>query len=458
MLSSRRYIQINYNNTMKRFIFIALSVASMAILASCENEEPIAPSLTVSTTEVIISEEGGSQSLTISSNTLWTITGGKAWLTVNPSTGEGNRVVVLSATENTALAPRECSIQVTTDDGTISHNVKIVQSQTAEALSVSVDNLIVSSSAGSVASFNIMSNDTWRISGCPDWIELSTLSGTGDVAVTAKSLTTNYSAYDRSAEITVSSSTKSVTLTILQKAAWLSNCVAKPINIAILYDSAAFEWELSDNVAYYYYGSIEQTEADRMTTMEIIEYIVDGGERCTPSDNYISSVNNLYSRTDYVLYTVAYDKDGVQGDLYKQTFRTKSPSNQPYALIDEVSYSSTTWYWSTFIGPYASSYYMWASQSYNYYYITDAIVAYLMKSYMDEYPDDFPKILQDGEWTLTRSGDMIHIVTWGMSVDGELGGYIERFRGEVEEGAIDEKTSISYDEYKELLGSLIRIY
>ncbi|MBQ8484274.1 MAG: BACON domain-containing protein [Bacteroidales bacterium] len=443
---------------MKRLIFFCLSVASLAVLASCKEEEPVVSSLSVSSVEISISEEGGSQSLTISSNTSWTITGGKAWLTVNPSTGEGNKVVVLSVTENSALAPRECTLVVSTDDGTVSHNVKVIQSQTAEELSVSVDNLIVSSAAGSASSFNIMSNDTWKISGCPDWIELSTLSGTGDVTVTAKSLTTNYSASDRSADITVSSSTKSVRLTIHQKAAWLSNCVAKPINMAVIYDSAAFEWELSDNVAYYYYGSIEQTEADRMTTMEIVEYIVEGGNRCTPGDNYISSVNYLYSTTDYVLYTVAYDKDGVQGDLYKQTFRTKSSSNQPYALIDDVSYSSTTWYWNTFIGPYASAYYMWASQSYNYYYITDALVAYLMKSYIQSYPDDFPKILQDGDWTMERTGDMIHIVTWGVSSDGELGGYIERFRGELEDDSMDEKTSVSYDEYKELMKDLVRIY
>lgn len=458
MLSSQKYIQINYNNIMKRFIFFVLSVVSMTILASCENEEPVAPSLTVSTTEVNISEEGGSQSLTISSNTSWAITGGKAWLTVNPSTGEGNKVVVLSATENSTLASRECSLQVMTDDGTISHNVKVVQSQTAEVLSVSVENLIVSSSASSTASFNIISNDTWRISGCPDWIELSTLNGTGNVSVSAKALTTNYSASDRSATITVSSSSLSVNLTILQKAAWLSNCVAKPINMAVLYDAAAFEWELSENVAYYYYGSIEKTEADRMTTMEIIEYIVDGGDRCTPGDNYISSVNYLYSTTDYVLYTVAYDKDGVQGDLYKESFRTRSYSNQPYALIENVQYSETTWFWETSIGPYASSYYMWATESYNYYYITDALVAYLMKSYMKKYPEEFPKILQNGEWNMNRSEDMIQIATWGVSADGELGGYIERFKGVIEEEDVDEKTSISYDEYKELMESLVRIY
>lgn len=449
----------NYlNNIMKKIIFIVLSIVSMIMLASCENEEPVPSSLTVSTTEVNISEEGGSQSLTITSNTSWTIVGGKAWLTVNPSTGDGNKVVVLSATENSTLASRECSLQVMTDDGTVSHNVNVVQAQTAEALSVSVENLIVSSTASSTASFNIFCNDTWRISNCPDWIELSTLSGTGDVSVTVKALTTNYSASDRSATITVSSSSLSVSLTILQKAAWLNNCVAKPINMAVLYDAAAFEWELSENVAYYYYGSIEKTYADRMTTSEIIEYLVDGGDRCTPEDNYISSVNYLYSTTDYVLYTVAYDKDGVQGDLYKEPFTTKSYLNQPDAMIENVQYSETAWYWETTIGPYASSYYMWATESYNYYYITDALVAYLFKSYMKQYAEEFPKILQSGEWNMRRSGDMIQITTWGVSADGELGGYIERFQGELETENINKRTSISYDEYNELIDSIVRIY
>lgn len=442
---------------MKRLFICVLSAVSI-ILASCEKEENSTPSLTVSTTEINFSDEGGSQSLSISSNTSWTITGGKAWLTVSPSTGEGNKVVVLSASENSALAARECTIQVTTDDGSISHTVNIIQSKTDEVLNVSVENLIISSAAGSSATFNIQSNDTWRISGCPDWAELSTVSGTGDVTIVVKALTTNYSASDRSAKIVVSSSSKSAELTISQKAAWLSNCVAKPINIAILYDSAAFEWDLSDNVAYYYYGSIEKTEADRMTTMEIVEYIVDGGDRCTPGDNYISSVNYLYSTTDYVLYTVAYDKDGVQGDLYKTSFRTKSASNQPYASIDNVQYSSSYWYWDTYIGPYASAYYMWASESYNYYYITDALIAYVLKYNIENYPDDFPKILQSGEWNMSRTGDIVQIITWGISIDGELGGYIERFQGEIESYDLEEKTSISYEEFNEILSNLKRIY
>lgn len=444
---------------MKRLFLFVLSSLSIAVISSCQKEEePFVPTLEVSASEINISDEGGSQSLSISSNTSWTIVGGKAWLSVTPSTGEGDKVIVLSATENTALTSRECTIQVSSDDGSISRSINVIQSQTAELLNVSVENLIVSSSAGSSATFMINSNDTWKIHGCPDWIELSALNGTGDVTIAAKALTTNYSSADRSANITISSSSKSIELMISQKAAWLGNCVAKPMNVTVLYDSAAFEWDLSENVAYYYYGTIEKTIADRMTTMEIVESIIKENDRCTPGDNYISSVNYLYSTTEYVLYTVAYDKDGVQGDLYQHNFTTQSSSHQPYALIDNVQYTSTKWYWNTYIGPYASAYYMWATESYNYYFLPDSLVAYLMKENLDNYPESFPKILQNGDWILDRDEDQIQIITWGVSGNGELGGYIERFQGEIEAYDVNKKTSISYDEFNDLMSDIKRIY
>lgn len=444
---------------MKRLFLFVLSSLSIAVLASCQKEEePFVPALEVSASEIAISDEGGAQSLSISSNTSWTIVGGKAWLSVTPSTGDGDKVIVLSASENSSLNSRECTLQVTTDDGSISRSINVIQSKTAEILNVSVENLIISSSAGSSATFNINSNDTWKIIGCPDWVELSTLNGTGDVTIVAKSLTTNYSAADRSATVVISSSSKSIELMISQKAAWMSNCVAKPVNVTVLYDSAAFEWELSENVAYYYYGSIDKTAADRMTTMEIVETIIEGDDRCTPGDNYISSVNYLDPTTEYVLYTVAFDKDGVQGDLYKYNFTTKSYSNQPYALISDVEFSSTNWYWSTNIGPYASAYYMWATESYEYYYLANSLVAYLMKENLDNYPDSFPRILQSGDWVLERDEDQIQIITWGVSGNGELGGYIERFQGEIEAYDVNKKTSISYDEFNDLKSELKRIY
>lgn len=451
---------------MKRYLLFACAMSAVScVLFSCESKEeviPAAATLEVSSEEVSLEYDGGDKTISITSNSSWTITGAKTWLKVNPLSGQGDMPVVISAnSENTSLTPRECELTIATYDGTVTKQVKVIQGATQAALSVDIDNLTLSSSSGSVRTFNILSNDSWTITGCPDWLELSAVAGSGNVEVTVGALTTNYSAADRTAELLIESSTLSTTISIIQKAAWLNNCVAKPINVTVLYDCAGFEWELSENVAYYYYGSLEKTEAERMTTLEIIEYLIEDNERCTPGDNYISSVNYLYQETDYILYTVAFNKDGVQGDLYAEEFRTKSSYNQPYALIEDVQYTDSMWYWSTVIGPYATAYYMWASQSINYYYISDGLVAYLVKYNLDAYPEDFPKIVQNGEWNMSRSGDLIHIVTWGVNVDGELGGYIERFRADLFEYSVREdriKTSLSYEQFVELSESLFRLY
>lgn len=446
---------------MKRLFFIG-ALALMAF--SCKPDAPEVSSLEVSAQEIVFDADGGSEALNITSNTSWTITGGKGWLEVSPSTGDGSKVVVLSVSENTALKERECNITVTTDDAQVMQRVTIIQEATPASLVVDVNEITLAATNGSSRSFNIKSNDSWTITGCPEWLNLSTKNASGDVTVTIEALTTNYSAQDRSAVLTVQTASLSCNVTVIQKAAWLSNCTAMPVEMTVLYDCAGFVWEFVGDVAYYYYGVLEKTEADRMTPVEIVEYLVENGDRDTPGDNYISSVNDLDMLTDYILYAVAYNKDGVQGDLYAVPFKTKTYINQPHAAIQNVQYDSSYWYWETVIGPYATCYHMWAAESYGY-NLADGVMAYIVKRGIDEDPNNFPKIVQNGEWQFSRSENSIHIITWGRSVEGELGGYIERFRGTIKSSSVtsvplDENkvTSVSFDEYKKISEGLVRIY
>ena len=72
------------------------------------------PALTVSIDKTELEAEGGSLTLTVTSNTKWVVYVSE-WCTCNPSSGSGNGVVTISATENPETAVRTGEVAVTAD-------------------------------------------------------------------------------------------------------------------------------------------------------------------------------------------------------------------------------------------------------------------------------------------------------------------------------------------------------
>ncbi len=103
---------------------IALSIIYLALIsAGCTPE----PSLSLSSSTVEVPPAGSETTITVTSNTSWTISGGGGWCSITPVSGEGTATVKLVAAKNTSNADRSTTITVIA--GTLSGSIAVSQKQ-----------------------------------------------------------------------------------------------------------------------------------------------------------------------------------------------------------------------------------------------------------------------------------------------------------------------------------------
>ena len=140
---------------------------------------------------------------------------------------KGNGTAVYSGTQNVTIMvtqnpssteSRETMITVKNVTGTIERKVTVTQSANTELTDykVSTNELSADAPAGTVQ-FNIIGNAQWTISSNANWATPNVTYGEGNASITV-SLTDNTSEEAREAIITISSNTKSETVTIRQGA------------------------------------------------------------------------------------------------------------------------------------------------------------------------------------------------------------------------------------------------
>lgn len=400
---------------------------------NCSSGDDEPSSVSVSTSSVNMGPGSGSQPLSITSNSNWNISGGASWLSVTPSSGSGNSSVTLTVTENKDFTSRNCTLNISTADGNASASVIVTQEAAELALSVDVFELNFSEKEGDIQSLSITSNANWTITGKPEWLDLSSTSGSGNASIKLTTNSFNNSSSERQQTLVVTANGTSIEVKVTQKAGLSGNCTVQLGNIITLSDAVAFSFDYGSSVSYFHVGYLDKSDIGRMTEDEIITVLATKFERYTPSDDYVISFNNLTSLHDYVIYTIAYNKDGKRGELLSKNIRTKSGTNQANAYVDNVAYDNSYWYWDTKIGPYASKYYQWVmtgTGTTDYWKKSDAIVAWRFAQNIEKYPDSFKAIVQDGSWYREReySERYIQIVTWGVDSSGDFAGVITNER------------------------------
>lgn len=283
-------------------------------------------------------------------------------------------------------------------------------------------------------------DNKWIISGCPEWLHLSSNSGIGNTTVTLTALSDNKSDKERSATLKVSLGSKAVDITVTQANGYAQNCDVKPKVIVALANSFAMDWEYGSNVLHYYSYCLPKSEAQRKSEDEIVESMLKDNYN-TPSDGYVTSWKNRNPTTTYVVYTLGFDKDGNRGNLIQTDITTKSGTNQAKATISEVQYDSTEFSWVTTPNAYTTRYFQCYMPDYNSSLnstTTDAALAWFFKAYMERYPNDpnFAPIATTGHWTRKRNGsNVFFMVTWALDVDGNYSGVIDSFYGTISSSA-----------------------
>ena len=175
-----------------------------------QSGEPLA--LNVSPNSVNFSENGGSQSVTITSNTDWTASKSVEWLHLSAESGNGNGTLTITADENSSHDARNATIQLKYGTKTVS--LKVSQDGIPIIFNVS-NNTVEFTDQGGETTLAITSNTDWKASKEGTWIKISAYSGSGNsnLTITADE---NFTTESRKATIKFTYNSKTVTVNVNQ--------------------------------------------------------------------------------------------------------------------------------------------------------------------------------------------------------------------------------------------------
>ncbi len=190
-------------NITARTSFVIVSadgVDSQLITVIQEAGDPV---LSVSPSSVSVSkEEGSTVTVSITSNTSWSVVPDQDWLSVIPQSGTGDGTLTFTATANPNITARTSSVIVSAD-GVDYQSITVIQEAGDPVLSVSPSSVSVSKEEGSTVTVSITSNTSWSVVPDQDWLSVIPQSGTGDGTLTVIA-GANPNSTERTTTITIS--------------------------------------------------------------------------------------------------------------------------------------------------------------------------------------------------------------------------------------------------------------
>ena len=123
---------------------------------------------------------GESTTLTVSSNTSWSVINCPSWLTVSQLNGNGNATLTITASNNASTSQRFATINVTQEGVAIGASIDITQN--GKYLDVSSQSLSFDDIA-STKSFEIRADELWTIQNDNSWFSVSPSSGSNITTV-----------------------------------------------------------------------------------------------------------------------------------------------------------------------------------------------------------------------------------------------------------------------------------
>ena len=390
-----------------------------------------AAQLSIDETELEFDADGGSKSFNVTCNTDWTISGDPTWVTINPSSGNGDKKVTkvtVKVSENTTNDKRECELRIALDNNSQSETLIIKQAKSKAILTVGSNNINFACGdeknfQGDTKSLQIRSNTTWTISGLPAWLGLSSTSGNGDQMVTLTTKSFNNSSKSRTATLTISCNdgSASATVTLSQEAGLIPDCTVSPTNIIILYNGVAFDYNYGKNVARYFRGYLEKSLVGTMSEREIIDVLEEKFDRKPVNKDEFTDFPGLDENTSYYIYTLGYDSEGKRGELTRVEITTKKrldnwTLNEPMAWISEITQDDTYWYWEITKGTRCRTYLEGVTQNEALAYSSDVYQAWLLDYWrrtnqIYEYENPEPLMMR-------KTSDCCAVFTWGKDNTG----------------------------------------
>lgn len=303
-------VSTNPSSTTSRETLLTIRNASgnitrtVNLVQSASNE-----SLELSVYELNLTYESGIQEVSVTSNAKWNVTGMTDWLTVNPTSSDGDGKVTISVLENVTEQSRSAMLTFTGSGGT-PKQLKITQAGHPTDFTVSPTSLTAQAKASTIQ-FTITGEARWIIKSDKDWARPSDTQGEGTKTISV-TLNDNIEENEQTAVITVSlasNTSKSEQVTITQSAA------KRPeISNLICADVSRYEATVSFAFISMYpvteYGVCYSTDA-RPTINN--QHTTESGS--STQDSYTMKLTGLTAGTIY--YVRAYAKS-VVGVAYSE--------------------------------------------------------------------------------------------------------------------------------------------
>lgn len=209
-------VDVNPSSTASRTAVVTVKNTSGTITRNITlTQSPNVEKLELSVQTLNFTNSAGSQDITITSNTHWTISGVTNWITLSKTEGNNNGTVTITVNANTTESVRNAVLTVSGSNG-ISKQLTVNQTGRSTEFSVTPSNFSVDALA-CVVSFDIVGEARWTVQSNQDWARLSDVSGEGSKTISI-TIQNNTNEQERTAEITVSSTSKTEKIVIRQSA------------------------------------------------------------------------------------------------------------------------------------------------------------------------------------------------------------------------------------------------
>lgn len=256
---------------MKFFIKPLITFFLTLLIFSCVKE--VAPTLELSASQADIANYEGTVDITVTSNSNWTVTISDIWCSISPTSGNGNAVIKVTATNNYSDILRTASLRVVCKN--LSKTAVI--SQSFSQLSVDSETLSFEKETNSKV-IAITSNTRWlfEMPATSPWLSASSTSGDGNSSVTFTAQA-NSAGPARSATILLKYGSTQKTINVTQKKSLnsppSSPVMSYPADKAINEKTIpGFTWAAStdpdnDAISYTVYYSKDNVNWTELSTM-----------------------------------------------------------------------------------------------------------------------------------------------------------------------------------------------
>ena len=200
---------------MKRVLLILTMVIGCSLLASCEKETM----LTVNQSSLSFNNSGGSQTVNLIANKVWSASSNQGWCKVSPSSGDGsdnsNFTLSVSCDANTTYDERSCTITVVCEE--LTSTITVTQAE-GKGLIVSQTEYNITNEAQTI-SVEVQANVQYTVSiddACKSWIKQESTKGLS--SNTVKFAISKNESYDgREGKITIKQTDGSLLGTVMVK-------------------------------------------------------------------------------------------------------------------------------------------------------------------------------------------------------------------------------------------------